>query len=328
MAGRKSVRAGTALLLGALVGSGVTPLFAQLLFAAGISPVATTLYRFILPAVLAAPFMRADRRQRPEALRMALLGMVNAMGVFFFFHALETIPASTAILIYYTYPALSVIVGWVVYRRVPSRNMLVGAALVVVAASLVVGPDSLHPEAMSDAALCFVAPLAYALMIQYIARPCRVLPPSRRIAFSLAGHVVVLLPMTLVVAPLTLPTTFPAVLAVLGLGVLSAALPQVLFNLGASRVGPERTAIFGAFELVVAMLTGAVLLGGPFGRLEITAMVLILIAMLLRQGSATQHRSIRGVGASGVEAARAEANELLRKYHFGEAGVTSQTRLT
>ncbi len=287
--GQRRTRTGTALIFAAAAGFGLNPLFARLLFAEGIGAEAASLYRFALPLLLTLPFLRVGHDERPEAARMVLLGIANAFGILGFFHALETIPAATAILIYYTYPAFNVAVGWLFFGRRPTREALAAAALVVIAASLAVAPEApTRGEAIAVAA-AFIAPLVYAVMIQYLAAPARPMAPARRIAVSVLGHMLVLLPAAMLsgqnpLAPATLAAlSTQGVVAILGLGLLAAALPQYLFLLGAPLAGPNRTAIAGAAELAVAIVTGALLMGETVNRLEVTAILLMLVALLLRQ---------------------------------------------
>ncbi|ATX76440.1 hypothetical protein REIFOR_01294 [Reinekea forsetii] len=45
----------------------------------------------------------------------------------------------------------------------------------------------------------------------------------------------------------------------------------------------------GSLELVVALLTGAILIGQNLARLEITAMVLIMLALFIKQVDVKTH---------------------------------------
>lgn len=103
-------------------------------------------------------------------------------------------------------------------------------------------------------------------------------------AWGTMGHIIILIPIVLMAAPVqVLPISATGYMAILGIAILAAALPQLLFLIGVPKTTPERTAIFGSAELVVAMLTGAILLGDNLGQYEITAMLLILIALLIKQ---------------------------------------------
>ena len=82
---------------------------------------------------------------------------------------------------------------------------------------------------------------------------------------------------------LVLPVSLTGLLSILGIALLAAALPQILFMLGAPRSCADKNALMGSLELVVALLTGAVLLGENIDRLEMTAMILIVLALFIKQ---------------------------------------------
>jgi drug/metabolite transporter (DMT)-like permease len=263
---------------------GLNPFFAQLMFKEGLGAEMVSLYRFILPAMFFSFFLRTAREDWSEAGRSLLLGITGGISIFGYFHALETIPAATAILIYYSYPVFSVLIGWAVFKRVPSQNALISAALVAIAASLTVRPETLPAEALLSVAACFLAPLAVATQVQYLSNPRRNIPTTNRMAWITIGHVMVLLPIALWVAPAqVLPVSAIGFMAMLGIALLAAAIPQVLFMVGAPRSCADKNALTGSLELVVALLTGAVLLGEHLGRLEMTAMALIVLALFIKQ---------------------------------------------
>lgn len=280
------VRKGSLLIFGSAVGFGLNPLFAQLLFAEGMNAEWVTLFRFIIPALVFVPMLRVQAAEYAELLRMLLLGAFNALGVLLYFKAINEIPVSAAILIYYSYPFFNVLLGWLLFQRRPSRNALAAAAIILVAASLTITPELVSAELLLPTLGCFVAPLAFALIIQYLDKPKQPLAASKRLAGSLIGHLLVLLPLALLMGSSKVVTvSTELVLLLLAIGLFAAAIPQYLFTLGAPMAGADKTAIVGAAELVIAMMTGAILLGDSLGRLEVTAMLLVLIALVIRQQS-------------------------------------------
>ncbi len=263
---------------------GLNPFFAQLLFQDGLGAEMVTLYRFILPAIFFAFFLRASGNDRSEVLRTLLLGIASGISIFGYFHALEALPPATAILIYYTYPVFSVLIGWAVFKRELTQNALVSAALVAIAASLTVRPEALSENALLPVLACFLAPLVVAFQVQYLSNPKKQIAISNRMAWMTMGHIVVLLPLAIWIAPVqVLPTSIVGGLSVLGIALLAAAVPQILFMIGAPRSCADKNALTGTMELVVALLAGVILLGESLDRLEITAMILIVLALFIKQ---------------------------------------------
>jgi drug/metabolite transporter (DMT)-like permease len=263
---------------------GLNPFFAQLLFKEGFGAEMVSLYRFILPALFFTFFLHTPQANWPEALRTLILGVVSGVSIFGYFHALDVLPAATAILIYYTYPVFSVLIGWVVFKREPSQNALISAALVAIAASLTVRPETLSADTYFSVLACFLAPLVVATQVQYLSNPRRRIPTMNRMAWITIGHIIVLLPIAIWSEPVqVLPVSLTGLLSILGIALLAAAIPQILFMVGAPRSCADKNALTGSLELVVALLTGAVLLGEGIDRLEMTAMVLIVLALFIKQ---------------------------------------------
>lgn len=274
---------GPMMVLLSAIGFGFNPLFAQILFAQGMSTELVTLYRFILPGILLSFYLPVPRHLWPEVSRMLMLGLANALGVLAYFHGLRTLDSSTAILIYYTYPFFSLFIGVLIFKRALSTNALLSAMLVLIAASLVIDPAALSMESSWAVIGCFLAPLIFAFQIQYLAKPKQNLTAPCRIAWGTMGHLIILIPLAVYSAPVVI---FPAQLSgwfvLMGLAFLAAALPQYLFVVGAIKTKPEIIAIFGAAELVVAMLSCAIFLDQGLTRLDVTAMLLVIVALCIR----------------------------------------------
>ncbi|EAQ64044.1 hypothetical protein MED121_20781 [Marinomonas sp. MED121] len=282
---------GPIMVLLAAIGFGFNPLFAQILFAQGMSAEMVTLYRFILPGILLSFYLPTPAILWPEVTRMLMLGFANGVGIFAYFYALQTLASATAILIYYTYPFFSLLLGVMIFKRSVNTNAVLSAALVLIAASLVIDPASLSMESKLALVGCFLAPLVFAFQIQYLAKPKQNLTAPRRMAWGTLGHLFVLIPLAIYCAPQMLfPEEVSGWWALIGLAFLAAAIPQYLFVMGAIKTKPEIIAIFGSAELVVAMLSCAFLLDQALTRLDITAMLLVMIALAIRH-PAPKHAS-------------------------------------
>ena len=280
---QKIKMSGPMMVLLSAVGFGFNPLFAQILFDQGMSTELVTLYRFILPGILLSFYLLAPKHLWPEVIRMLLLGFASAIGVLAYFHALKALDSSTAILIYYTYPFFSLLVGVLIFKRALSVNGLLSAMLVLIAASLVIDPAALSMESKWALFGCFLAPMVFAFQIQYLAKPKQKLTAACRIAWATMGHLIILIPLVIYAAPVVIfPEQISGWCVLMGLAFLAAALPQYLFVVGAIKTKPEIIAVFGSAELVVAMLSCAIFLEQDLTRLDITAMLLVMVALCIR----------------------------------------------
>lgn len=214
---------------------------------------------------------------------MFAFGMANGVAMLAYFNALSVIPVAQAIFIYYSYPVVSLLVGWSLYGKRPTTNSVISALLIIIAASLVFQPQQFKSHQLWPTLSCFLAPLVFALTIHYWSKPRNPLPPLQRMRCGLLGHMVVLVPLAIISQPTVwLPSSNVGFLWIIALAGIATSLPQFLFTLGAPKVGAEKTSIAGALELVVALICGTLVLGNELNHSTIVAMVLILMAMQIR----------------------------------------------
>jgi drug/metabolite transporter (DMT)-like permease len=284
------MNSGQLLVITAAIGFGLNPMLAQLLLADGLSPLLVSLYRFAIPALILMPWLRLDRTEYAEGLIMLVFGIANGLAMLAYFYAMTRVPITLAIFIYYSYPVMSLLVGWLVYGKRPTPNRTISALLIIIAASLACKPSVFAADQWLPLLGCFLAPLVFAISIHYWSNPRQALAPLQRMRCGLLGHLIVLLPLAVLSQPTTwLPASNSGYLWLIALGGLATSLPQYLFTLGAPKVGPEKTSIAGAIELVVALLCGTVILGGVLDQYQTCAMLLVILAMLIRHPHGHQH---------------------------------------
>ncbi len=272
------------MILTATSGFGLVPMFAQIMMQAGFSADAITLSRFLLPLLLFLAWFNPRGLDRMEAARTMLLGMFCGMGMILFMRALSQSSVTTVILLYYCYPFFSIVLGNVLFKQRITRNSLSSALLILVAVSLTLNPETMTAEDLPLILGSLLAPISFALMIQYMAHPLKSMEAGQRMVISLSGTVLMILPMILTTgSEIVLPDHSRDYFWILAIGMLSAALPQYLFVKGAPLTGAESTTSLSSLEVVVAMLMGALVLQQQPTRLQVTAAVLIVIAQLIRQ---------------------------------------------
>lgn len=277
------LNSGLLLVMAAAFGFGLNPMLAQLLYGLGFDAQVVTLYRFLLPTLMLLPLLRIRRGDWREAMRMFVLGMGNAVAMLAYFNAIQTIDPAKAIFIYYTYPIFSLLLGWLLWGKRPSRNGMVAGALIMVAVSLVLNPKQGSDDSLWVVASVFLAPLMVAILIQYLAQPKSPMATLQRLNMSQLGHMLVLLPLTLWSQPQQwLPVSWEGAVWLIALAVFASSLPQFLMTIGVARLGSDRTAIAGSLELVVAMLAGTLVFGQALTQGQVTAMLLVILAMAIR----------------------------------------------
>ncbi len=270
----------------AVIGFGLVPLFARHLLAAGLSPEAIALYRFALGLLLGLPLLpgllRSPAKRRP-ALALAACGLAMGLAWSAYLRGLDLVPVAWAGLVYMSYPLFVALLAWLWLRQPLQRRALAAGALVMAGAgALLLGAGgslgSLGPALL----LCLPAPLAFAVMILVLVRRSAGLRPLEKLAASLTGTVLGLLPLALAADPGGLVPAAPSDwLWIAGMALITAALPQALYSTMATRLPETRVATLGALELPTMVLIGWLALGEPLGAPEALAVALVMAAVAL-----------------------------------------------
>ncbi|HWB50717.1 MAG TPA: DMT family transporter [Stellaceae bacterium] len=275
--------------LAAVVGSvmvGFMPLLARRLYAAGIDPASMLLWRYAiaLPALLiAAAAMRVDLliAWRRGAWKIALVGATLGVGqTITFWESIKTLDTSLAVLLFYTYPALMLVVDRVLFKR-PIRK---GAALcvaVILAGAAFIAVPGLRGGTIDLRGLAWAipSPLVY---VFYLAANSVLLRQQQ----PLTGAICLYLGMAASFAAIDLVTGLDvprgayawALMIIAGLG--PGALVITLFSYSVPLLGPSSYAIIANMELVTVVAVGVTLLGEKLTPARIGGGVLIVAGIL------------------------------------------------
>ena len=272
------------MILTATIGFGLIPIFAQIMLQKGFDADSITLYRFLIPTLVFILWFRPKGLDVAEVIRTLLLGVFGGLGMVLFMRALSGTSATTVILLYYCYPFFTIVLGNLFFKQQFSRNSLSAALIILVAASLTLNPESIAIDDLPIIIGSLMAPVSFALMIQYFSYPVKVMPATQRMIISLSGTLAAIIPCAFLFGSISfLPDQPQDLVWIFAIGLISAAIPQYLFIKGAPRAGATATASISSLEVVVAILMASFVLSQNPNRLQITAAALIVIAQLIRQ---------------------------------------------
>ncbi|KZK92177.1 EamA-like transporter family protein [Pseudovibrio sp. Ad5] len=261
---------------------GSIPYFAKIGFAAGISPGAAVLLRYILPAVLLAPYLPQALKSGPSSRHYVLFGMIMGLGAWSYFYALSMLPIYLAASLFFSYPALLVILRALGGEKLRSSDKLTlglvfGALLIIIASTPLPDVDFIA------VAIGLIGPLCYG-GLQMVSRKTPSYLPSLSIAACIfAGAVLTAVPFALVELKVwhgegSMPSTLP----ILGLALIAGLLPQLLLAYGSSDKSGRKTAYTTGFiEFGLAILTGYWVFAEPIGIGQAVGFVFLLAALYL-----------------------------------------------
>ncbi len=267
----------------AAVGFGLNPLFARLAYAGGIGPDAAALYRFAGPAIVLLPFCLAGRRHPRAALTALGLGALMGLGVAAYFRALAVLPVALPALVYFTYPAMTLLLGWALFGERIRLRAAAACGCVLLACALILAPGRLAPGQLGALLLCLAAPFAYALLLHGLVRWLTPLTVGARAGLAAAGAALALVPALLLGqgTPGLVPAAAIGWVGVVGLMSLCSLLPQVMTTLAAPMLGAGAASLAGTMELATTLLVGWLALAEPVTAPAAAGVALVLLAQWL-----------------------------------------------
>lgn len=270
------------------VAFGLLPLVLGALYDDGVSPESALLYRYVGSLPLLLTWLVLRRAPARGFLLSLAAGVAIGAGTIFLFRGYAVLPASLTVLIFYTYPAFTLLVGLALFRTRLELRTTLAIAMVLLAAGLIVGPGSLGGDVPLVVLITFGAPLGYAFYLTCLARmPVDVSVPVRLLGVNL-GACLAVVPLAVIEGgAVTLPHSIAGWVAGLYLPLVTGIGATALIVLGASLAGGARAAVAGASELMTALAIGWLLFGEAANWATLAGACLIFIAILV---SATGRR--------------------------------------
>jgi drug/metabolite transporter (DMT)-like permease len=272
LAGRSPAGPGRAwtAVLAAMAGSvmvGFLPITTRRLYAEGVSASSLLFWRYAIGLAvigLAARLARVNlaREGRRGAFRLTLIGAtLGAAQTLCYFESLHWLETSVAVLLFYTYPALTLVLERILFRRPVRAISVLCIAWFLSGAGLITAPG-LDAGRIDPRGLLWAlpGPLVYAFYLALNARLMGRHPPLAGAAFLYLGFAL----SYLAVVPffgLHVPHTAIGWTALLFIALGAGALSITLFSYAVPRLGPSSYAILANTELVTVVVIGTLALG-------------------------------------------------------------------
>jgi drug/metabolite transporter (DMT)-like permease len=269
---------------------GIVPYFSRNLTDQGLAPHAVAFYRYVIAAVILFPAFLSQLKAWRELVWGLCAGAAMGLGWIGYVIAVETIPASTVGVLYMTYPVFTVIIAWALFADTPSRRALIASGLIVLAAVIAGNPSAVPSNQLVTLAISLAAPLGFGFGISVLVHRLSRIPPLARIASVSLGSVLALAPL---VATSTsaeiLPQDFDTWMLILGIAVVSALVPQLIYTVSSPIIGASRTAVIGSVELPTMFLVSMFAFGETLVFSQLIACVLVVIAIVVTRSRVTRN---------------------------------------
>jgi drug/metabolite transporter (DMT)-like permease len=256
--------------LAAIVGSGlvgVMPLVALELYADGLSAPSMLFWRYVIAILALAAAAKLTglflwQAWRNGAWKVVLLGATLGAGqTLCFWESIRTLETSVAVLLFYTYPAITLALDRIFFGRKVRPLALVCIAVILLGAALITAPG-LHGGNLDPRGLAWAlpAPLIYAVYLAINYRLLRQYPALIGAGGLFAGMAVTFGVMAAALG-LDVPESTAGWALLLFIGLGPGAVTMTLFTYSVPRIGASSFAILANTELVVVVAIGVLVLG-------------------------------------------------------------------
>jgi drug/metabolite transporter (DMT)-like permease len=267
---------------------GTQGIFASLAYEAGASVGVALLARALAISLLALFLLDRTRRAtlRGRSRPIAIACFASIAGPLLFFAAVRRMDPATVTLIFFVYPALTLLGA-----RLRGRIQLTPLAIGVTAATLIGVALAIGSPSGSIDPLGIVLSLGFALVLTgyFLAaeQGLEGIDPLAWLGITVLVPLFVFIPLAPLLGGITLPTTNTGFVALIGVGVVAALLPAILQTIGLIRLGSAATALVATLEIATVVLLTAVVLG------DIPTPLSLLGAALVCVGAASAPYAIR-----------------------------------
>jgi drug/metabolite transporter (DMT)-like permease len=202
---------------------------------------------------------------------------------------LDELPASTVGVLYMTYPVFTLCIAWALFADAPTRRALFASGLIVLAAIIAGSPASVPMEQIPTLLISLAAPFGFGFGICVLVHRLSRITPLARLASISFGSTLGLAPLVLTSEAADLvPREQMDWLLIVGIGLVTSLVPQLIYTVCSPMIGTSRTAVVGSIELPTMFAVGFLAFGEKITPAQAIACVLVLSAIALVRSRKTR----------------------------------------
>lgn len=265
---------------------GILSTIVKIVYAAGIDRTGVSsgqLFFGIVLLLVPAWHARPQHLTVRQLLAMLAAGMPTGFTTLFYYHSLETVSASLAVVLLFQYILFAMLFDTLLHRRRPSRQKILALLLLLPGSLLASGVLTGAGLAADARGIVFglLAALSYAVLLLTSGTVAHDVPPVFKAGIMACGGGI---PVFLALPP-TFLTSGAAFLSVLPyglpLGLLGVTLPPLLYAIGIPHTGVGLAGILTSSELVIAMISACFVLGEAVSLLSWVGIAMILCGIVI-----------------------------------------------
>jgi len=253
-------------------------------------PMDVALWRFIFAVPLIWLLVTARQRtksakqkERIPIRKVMVLGFIFAFAALTAFFGLERLPASTYVVLFYTYPAMVVLLSFFLGEKIKAIAW-VALVMALIGVALTV-PDFSTDGAGDIIGVGFAIANAAVVALYYIVSK-RVMSGVndvfRATAFLMMGTLLTL-SILIPLRGIQFPPNLTTLLSMMALGAFCTVMPVFGVNFGIQKIGASQASLISTAEPVLSMIVAMILLGEIILPIQWVGAVLIIGSVILLQ---------------------------------------------
>ncbi|MFG1731723.1 DMT family transporter [Paenibacillus sp. 843] len=233
-----------------------------------------------------------------QFLKLAGVGLFTCLTGVTYYLALQSIPASIAVVLLFQFTWIGVMIEAIVKRQWPDKSTVISVIILFVGTIMaggIMGAGEIQLD-LKGTLLGLTAALMMALFVFFSGRVETQMSPITRSFYTSTGGLILL---TILFTPkvYTEISLFDNGLWLFGLilGVFGVVLPVLLFALGAPKISTGLATILGAGELPVAVIASVLVLSEQVTALQWIGVIVILLGIAYPQMAAQKRGRVPAV---------------------------------
>jgi drug/metabolite transporter (DMT)-like permease len=260
---------------------GALSTFVKLAYSAGFTVSEVTGSQFLLGTLMiwmVALFSKKKKLSFSKIGKLLISGIPLGLTGVFYYHSLQTLHASLAIIFLFQFVWIGTFLEWLFYKITPTMGKVVSIGILVIGSILAAGiiSEGGGEFTWQGTVWGLLSALTYSTFIFLSSTVEKDTPPVQKSALFTTGGLITVLILFPPTELLNLPVFMGVAPYGLYLGLLGVALPPLLFSIGMPHIGPGLGTILTASELPVAVILSSLVIAEHVSLSQWLGVALIL----------------------------------------------------
>ncbi len=240
-------------------------------------------WRFLVASMVIGIVLVVQRKKiacnGSELLKVFFYGAaLYSLSTMIYFTASKSIGTGLGMVIFFTFPAMIMIINWILYRTKIPKSYYAALALILVGMVLLVDISEFKFDIIG---ICLGLVSAFFYACYGIASKKSRLDPLLSTLMVSLGCMATSITIALFTQSFTIPTSFNVWVNIVGMGIICSAVPILFFLESLKYISTAKASLLSVLEPVFVVIFGVLLLGESMSILQIAGTVTILAGAMI-----------------------------------------------